>query len=461
VYLDLAGAVPTSREARDFLARTNATRRADLIDHLLAGDSHVRYFTMKWCDVLRVKSEFPINLWPNAVQAYGRWIYAAVRDHWPYDRFARELLTASGSNFRDPAVNFFRAVQKKEPQAIAQAVALTFLGERAERWPPDRLAGLAGFFAQVGYKSTTEWKEEIIFHDPDLVATNPATGQPFRAIYPDGRKATLTPPQDPRAAFADWLIQPGNPSFARAQVNRLWYWVMGRGLIHEPDDLRPDNPPENPELLAWLEKEFIAHGYDNRHVLRLILTSDTYQRSSIPADPAAPDDDHFSHYRLRRLEAEVLLDEIDQIAGTTDSYSSPIPEPFTYLPDDTPAVAVADGSISSPFLEMFGRPPRDTGQALERNDAPSAAQKLHLLNSTHIQKKLRNPAAWPQVAARKRDTPQAQVDELYLAILSRHPTAAEQQLVLGARGARGTLTQFHLSDLAWALVNSHEFIYRH
>ena len=121
---------------------------------------------MKWCDLLRVKAEFPIDLWPNAAQAYHHWIRAALRDGIPYDRFARELLTASGSNFRDPPVNFYRAMQSREPAAIAQAVALTFMGARAEKWPPERLAGMAGFFAQVGYKETTEWKEEIVYFKP-------------------------------------------------------------------------------------------------------------------------------------------------------------------------------------------------------------------------------------------------------------------------------------------------------
>ena len=162
------------------------------------------------------------------------------RDNMPYDRFVREMLTASGSNFRVPQVNFYRAVQSKEPQAIAQAVALTFMGARAEKWPKERLAGMAAFFSQVGYKSTGEWKEEIVFFDPGKHRPAPRIR---RAVFPDGKPARLRPGQDPREVFADWLIAPENPWFARNIVNRIWSWLLGRGIVQEPDDIRPDNPP--------------------------------------------------------------------------------------------------------------------------------------------------------------------------------------------------------------------------
>ncbi len=165
-YLDVIGTLPTADEARAFLEDHDPDKRAALIDRLLERDEFADYWAMKWSDMLRVKSEFPINLWPNAVQAYHRWIRTAIRENLPYDRFARELLTASGSNFRVAPVNFYRAVQSREPQAIASMVALTFMGTRAEAWPKARLDGMAAFFSQIGYKPTGEWKEEIVYFEP-------------------------------------------------------------------------------------------------------------------------------------------------------------------------------------------------------------------------------------------------------------------------------------------------------
>ena len=193
---------------------------------------------MKWSDVLRVKAEFPINLWPKAAQAYHRWIRTCIRENRPYDQFVREMLLADGQQLLRAAVNFYRAMQSSKPQAIAQAVALTFMGARAEKWPKERLAGMAVFFEPVGYKSTGEWKEEIVYLGPGQ------TQSPRRPSSPTARPRAYAAGQDPREVFADWLISPGNPWFARSAVNRIWYWLLGRGIVHEPDDIRPDNPPQ-------------------------------------------------------------------------------------------------------------------------------------------------------------------------------------------------------------------------
>ena len=185
VYLDVIGTLPTAGEALQFLADQNPKKRQALVDRLLERKEFADYWAMKWSDLLRIKAEFPINLWPNAAQAYHRWIRTSIQDNKPYDRFVRELLTESGSNFRVPPVNFYRALQSREPQAIAQAVALTLMGTRAEKWPPERLAGMTVFFAQIGYKSTAEWKEEIIFFDPAKAAAPPSGGTPPAAIFPE------------------------------------------------------------------------------------------------------------------------------------------------------------------------------------------------------------------------------------------------------------------------------------
>ena len=460
-YLDVIGTLPTPEEARRFITGNDANKRRALIDQLLERDEFADYWAMKWGDILRVKAEFPINLWPNAAQAYSVWIRSSVKQNMPYDRFVRELITASGSNFRVPPVNFYRALQSKEPQALGQAVALAFMGARAEKWSKDRSQGLAAFFSHVGYKGTAEWKEEIIFFDSVKAAKDAAAGTFGAAVFPDGKRARLSPDEDPRGVFADWLTAPKNPWFTRNIVNRLWYWLLGRGVIHEPDDIRPDNPARNPELLACLEKELIAARYDLKHVYRLILNSHTYQLSSIPRTKHPDGEALFAFCPIRRLDAEVLIDALCQITGTTEQYSSLIPEPFTFIPSDRRSIALPDGSITSPFLEMFGRPPRDTGLASERNNHPTAAQRLHLLNSSHIRQKIERSPKLRPLATRARKDPRKAVTVIYLAVLSRFPTHEELEIVKAyadSGEAKGSAAWF---DLTWALINSAEFLYRH
>ncbi|MBN2136869.1 MAG: DUF1553 domain-containing protein [Sedimentisphaerales bacterium] len=451
-YLDVIGTLPSAKDVRDFLADKNAGKRKALIDRLLEREEFADYWSMKWGDLLRVKAEFPINLWPNGVQAYHHWIRSSIEENMAYDRFVREMLTSSGSNFRVPAVNFYCATQSREPAVLAQAVALTFMGERAEKWDSKRLSGMAGFFAQIGYKSTAEWKEVIVGFDPNSSA--------IEAVFPDGVKPRIEAETDPRRVFADWLISEGNPWFARNIVNRVWSWLLGRGIIHEPDDIRPDNPPVNEQLLKYLEKELVGHHYDLKHIFRLILNSQTYQLSSIPTTEKSEAEANFAHYGLRRIEAEVLIDALNQITGTSEKYSSAVPEPFTFIPQDYRSIALADGSITSSFLEMFGRPPRDTGLESERNNKPSAAQRLHMLNSSHIQRKIER--GWKLRSLLRSNRPPKQViNELYLTILSRFPTAEEAGAVDEYFGSGGKNRQQAAVDLAWALINSAEFVYRH
>ena len=467
VFLDTIGTLPTPAETKQFLQGKSPRKRAVLIDRLLGRDEFADYWTMKWSDLLRVKAEFPVNLWPDAAQAYHRWIHTAIRDNLPYDQFARELLTANGSNFAVGQVNFYRAVQNKEPASIARTVALTFMGERAEKWPAERLAGMSAFFAQLSYKGTGEWKEEIVFFDPNKTpaadASDSAKASPDRpaAVFPDGSPATLAPGRDPRVTFADWLVAEKNPYFARAMANRVWSWLLGRGIVDAPDDLRPDNPPVNPELLAHLERQFIAAHFDVKQLMREILNSTTYQLSSLPRGDRAVAEANFACYTLRRLDAEVLIDALNQITGTTEKYSSAIPEPFTFVPDDQRSIALPDGSISSSFLEMFGRPSRDTGLEEERNNRITATQRLHLLNSTQVQRKLEQGPKLQALLRAPRTGPWDVADGLYLAILSRPPTADERSTVASYVQTGGPDRRAAAIDLAWALINSAEFLYRH
>lgn len=454
VYLDVIGTLPEPRAVRAFLQDDKPNKRSTLIDALMERPEFADYWSMKWCDILRVKSEFSINLWPNAVQAYHRWIHDAIRENTPYDRFARELLTSSGSNFRVPPVNFYRAVQNRTPSGIAAAVALTFMGARIEKLPKDRSAAMETFFARVAYKGTAEWKEEIVF-------LNPAPTGDVETIFPDGSKALIRSSDDPRAIFADWLIAPDNPWFSRAIVNRVWAWLLGRGIVHEPDDIGPDNPPAIPELLALLEKELVNSNYDLKHIYRLILNSCAYQRSSIPVGKDPDAEALFAHYPVRGLDAEVLIDALCRITGTWESYSSPIPEPFTYIPEKQRTILLADGSISSTFLEKFGRPPRDTGLFSERNTEPTEAQRLYLLNSTHIRRKFENSWRLRELIKSVSGNQRSLITSLYLTILSRNPSKEELEIAVERFKIAGTNAKQVVDDLAWTLINTKEFLYRH
>ncbi len=557
-YLDVIGTLPTAQEAREFIQSQDKNKRSALIDRLLERDEFAEYWSMKWGDILRIKAEFPVNLWPNAAQAYHRWVMESIAENKPYDRFVREMLTSSGSNFRVGPVNFYRAIQNRTPEGIAMAVALTFMGTRADKWPKEKLEGMSAFFAQVGYKPSREWKEEIVFWDPlglgiagtnsppatatnsapastkvsfsvgpnvaPLLAAPPAnagggtnkpapaakappapspavgatnkataaakapapvppkpapaakapppplvvpltpvpviTPPPTVGVFPDGTKAQLSATRDPREVFADWLISPKNPWFTRNIVNRLWAWLLGRGIIHEPDDIRDNNPPSNPQLLAYLEREMIAGKYDMRRIYRLILNSKAYQFSSLPRPNVPQAEARFGVYGMRRLDAEVLIDAINKITGTSDLYTSAIPEPFTYIPQDKPAIALADGSITSPFLTLFGRSARATGTEDERENKPVSAQWLHMLNSSHIQRKLEQGSKLRAIVDTKRRQPEI-IEDLYLTILSRFPTEEELKTAQAYGRGGGQKGREDWLDLTWALINSKEFLYRH
>jgi hypothetical protein len=488
IYLDLTGRLPSAEAARAFLEDADNNKRAALVDRLLDQPVHADYWAMKWGDILRIKAEFPVRVWPNAAQAYYRWVWESIVQNKPYDQFVREMLTSSGSNFRVGPVNFYRAIQDRTPEGIAAATALAFMGTRVHNWPEERLAGMGAFFSQVGYKPTSEWKEEIVFWDPfnsvavpgstapgiDAVAKSvTVTNQiaqtlaeplslnaPLAAVFPDGTQITIPPDRDPRHAFAEWLIRPENPWFTRSIVNRTWAWATGRGIVHEPDDFREDNPPSNPELLAYLEEELVSSGYDLKHLKRLIFTSTTYQLSSIPRSQTPEARDNFASYLLRRLEAEVLIDALNDITGSSDLYTSAVPEPFTYIPNDMSAVQLADGSVTSSFLALFGRSARDAGIESERVNELASSQWLHVLNSATLQNKLQSgPKIVGLIAAGGNANEIA--ENLYLTILSRFPTDADVAAVeaytkIGVAKGRDVWI-----DLAWALINSPEFLLRH
>ncbi len=264
-YLVLTGRLPKAEKAEQFLTSVKHDKRALLIDSLLDSEEYVRYMVMRWGDILRIKSEFPSNLWPNGVQAYNRWVYEQINTNVPYTEFVRRLLLSSGSNFRSPAVNFYRAFLKKTPENIYQNINVLFLGNRNCKDEG------AACFEQLKYKPTKEWKEEIIYIDTEYKARK-------RSVkLADNTQLPLNEGEDWRTAYVDWLTHPSNQQFAAVMTNRLWYWVFGKGIVNEPDDWGAHNPPSDKALLDKLTRQFIASGYDTKALLKLILNSELYQ----------------------------------------------------------------------------------------------------------------------------------------------------------------------------------------
>lgn len=452
VYLDVTGSLPTTKEVKAFLKNKDRSKRSQLIDQLLESEAYAVYWAMRWSDLFRVKSEFPINLWPNAAQAYHEWIYQSLRENKPYDVFARELLTGSGSNFRRPEVNFYRAVQGKDASSLARAAALAFMGTRVESWPESERVAIEQFFSRVAFKPTAEWKEEIVYVDPQQYTE-------LTLVPPGGAPVQMAANGDPREVFADWLITAENEWFARSLVNRQWAWLMGRGIIDEPDDIRADNPPTHPELLTYLEQELVQSGYDMKHVFRLILNSRSYQQSAFAQGDYAAAEANFACFAVRRLDAEVLADVLCELTGTKETYVSMIPEPFTYIPGDTRTIAIADGSITSAFLQLFGRPSRDTGLFTERNSSMTDKQALHLLNSSHVWKKIMKSTWVKQISKGKID--REGLMPLYLAFYARPPTEDEVRIANAYCSGKGKKRWAACQDLVWAIMNSKEFLYNH
>ena len=447
-YLVTTGKLPSIQVVISFLKDIDSNKRSKLINKLLSANEYVDFQALKWGDLLRIKSEFPSNLWPNAVQAYNRWVRVSIRDNKPYNQFVKELLLSSGSNFRSPEVNFYRAFQSKSAKNIAANVSLLFLGTR------DSDSALSVFFSQIKYKATEEWKEEIVYNENDI--SSPI----HEVLMSDGTTIELPTNNDFRVSFVNWLTSPSNTQFAEVIVNRIWYWLMGTGIVHQPDDFNASNPPSNPKLLKYLANELMTHHYDLQYIFRLILNSNTYQRSSETNASNMGDNKYFSHYQLRRLTAEEFVDAIGTITGINDTYMSRVPEPFTFLPTESGAINIGDGSITSTSLEMYGRASRDVSYESDRNNNPSTKQVLFLLNSPQINDKIKNSKTLKGITDNATDVNNL-IDNMYLLILSRYPTKNESQ-ILNEYATNNKLNKNQLSnDLVWSLLNTREFILNH
>ena len=471
VCLDLMGALPPVEKTREFLADTDPLKRDKLLDWIFERSEYADYWAMKWCDVLRVKSEYPSNLWPNAVQTYHAWLRAAMSSNMRCDNLARALLTTAGSNFRNPPCNFYRATQQRTPEGYAAAFALIFLGARLEcanctehpyqTWTHAQADGLAAFFTNIKIKKTGEWKEEIVYFTPNWDAYKPDGGKTVAPVFPDGSQAAFSRTANPQKLLLAWLTSPDNQYFARHIANRHWAALFGRGITMPVDDVRPGNPPSNPELLDTLAAKFIESGFNLRELLRFIVTSQTYQRSSVPNETNATDTQNFSRYRPRRLDAEVLADAIGTATGMHEAFNSRIPEPIAYWPDDFHSVQNPDASVTTGFLETFGRPGRDTSYEVERDRNPSMAQALYLLDSEELAKKLENKNGPIRDLVKKHGANHAALAvEIFLSLLARPPTDGELEALTSHMKSTADKNKA-AQDIVWALINTKEFLYNH
>ncbi|HEX7897978.1 MAG TPA: DUF1553 domain-containing protein [Planctomycetota bacterium] len=460
IAIDLTGRLPSADRARAFLADPNPAKRDALVEELLAGEGYADYFANKWSSILRNRRDK--ETYASGNFAFHGWIREAMRENMPYDRFVREILTASGEISRNPAVAWWRQVSKDFEQT--EDVAQLFLGVRIqcarchhhpfEKWSGNDYYGLAAFFSRVGRKDGLGPDEQRIYHKRGAAnATHPKTKQ---AVKPSGlgeKAAELTVDDDPRVALADWMGRKDNPFFAKSLVNRYWKHFFGRGIVDPEDDMRETNPPSNRELLDTLAQRFVETNYDLKELCRTIVKSSVYQLSSLPNEHNAGDRQSFSRYYPRRLSAEVLLDAIDSFNGTSTS--------FTGLPAQTRAVQIPDhGGVNSYFLTVFGKPAGASACECERSGDASLAQSLHLLNSADIHGKMSAGIAKTLAADARGDV--EKVDELYLRAFARTATETEKKVAVAhvakadAKGKQGAW-----EDVVWALINTKEFLFNH
>lgn len=464
LYFDATGLPPTAEQADAFLRDQSKDKRKRLVSKLLDSPEFADRLAMKLSDLLRIKSEFPSNLWPNGAQAYHAWLRDAVASGMPFDVMARRMLLSSGSDFKDPPVNFYRAVNTKDAENFAEATALVFMGARTncvkchahpnEEWTQEDGTNLADFFRHMSVKKSKEWKEEVLTLDLDQPAVR--SGADYFIF---GEKISSPPGRDPREAFAEWLLRPGNPYFARAAASRVWFWIFGAGLVEPADDIRPNKPSLNPEILDFLAREFESSGFRLRRLYELIFTSLAYQRSSVPNATNADDFFFFSRHIPRRLDAESLNDALGTILGVWQPFKSITPEPYAFWPEDFRAGALHDGSVSNPFLTLFGKPGRNSSHLNDRSNAVSMQQLLHMMGSENIRSKLDNSKFLKDIA-KSPTSPEEKVSALYLAFLSRRPSQDEMKACGRHITEGGKPVLESVKDIAWALANTREFLFK-
>lgn len=456
VSIDLIGLPPTPEQVRAFLAdkTPTQTKRARLVDSLLTSPEYVERWTNKWADLLSANSKF---LGERGVRKFRNWIHSAVAQNMPYDRFARALLTSSGDSFENPATSYLRVA--RDTSMATENVTQLFLGVRFscnkchdhpfERWTQKQYYEFGAFFSQVGYKPGSEPGSEVIFNKGEGENIYPRSKLAVAPSVPVGRVTKTADLNDRRAQFAAWLTAPQNPFFSRAMVNRLWSYFLGKGIIDPVDDIRASNPPSNPELLEALNKDFLKSGFDLKHMMRVITTSRVYQSSLTTNKWNVDDTTNFSHAVPRRLEAEQLLDAIYLATGTTSRFAG--------LPSGSKAKQIPDAGGNS-FLDLFGKPPRETPCECERTSNVSLGQALNLINGPTISDSISDPNGRLAQLLKTNPTEKQLIEEVFLAAVGRFPTAQERQNCLAHFKASASPAE-GAQDLMWALINSPAFLF--
>lgn len=459
VHLDLCGRLPTPDEVRELLKDDSKDKRAKLIDRLLGDRDYAAYFALRWGSILRNASLAGSE---QAAYAFHDWLRDMISRNRPYDEFVRGIVAVAGEWQEAPAVNWYWQMRDDQLHQPVADTAQIFLGLRLqcakchhhpyERWGQEDYFGLAGFFSRLGRKGLGEPPPYYSSRTRTSGEINPRTGKPIEPKPLDGPEMKIPPDEDPRHKLVDWMAQPDNPFFARALVNRMWGHLLGRGLVDPVDDMRETNPPSNPELLDALALDFIKHKFDVKHLLRTICNSRTYQLSSAPNDNNQHDKQNHARFYGRRLIAEVLHDAVDQACGTRTQFSR--------MSKQARAIDLPHENFGSYFLDVFDRPPRSSPCECARSAGASLSQVLHLAISGNIESKVSAGNGRVARLAEKKTAPTQAVEELYLATLSRLPTAGEQQKALDYLG-RQTDARRGLEDLLWVLMNSREFMFNH
>jgi len=461
VFLDLIGTLPTADEARKFLTDGAPQKRARVIDELLARPEYVDYWSLRWGDLLRAHRRY---LGDKGLASFSGWIRQSVRENKPLDLMTRELLTAQGNLFTNGPVAFYFIDEKVEE--LAETTSQVFLGVRLqctrchhhpnEVWSQDDYYGLAAFFSRLQTKDSGQIGSR--FGGPKSLRVTAAENpnrKPIVASAPrlfGDKAAPADAAADPRLQLADWITRPDNPYFARNFVNRYWAALLGRGLVEPVDDIRATNPATLPILLDRLSRDFAENHYDPRHLLRRICNSRVYQLAAELKPARDLDGQLFTHRVPRRLPAEVLLDAVNQVTGTSETFDG--------QPEGTRAIALPDPTVVSHFLTTFGRPFRNTSCECARGSAPDLSQVLHLANSSALHQKLVSPTGRLAVGIEAGRTDDELTDELYLSALGRHPTDGERQAVRESL-VEGASREEAWQDVLWALINCAEFVFNH
>jgi len=459
VTLDLCGRLPTAEEATVFLKDASSQKRAAAVDRLLDSPDYPAYFALRWGSILRNSRLAGAD---QAAYAFHNWIKDMIARNRPYDEFVRGVVAAAGEWQDAPAINWYWQTRDDPLHSVTADTAQVFLGIRLqcarchhhpyERWGQEDYYGLAGFFTRLGRKSFGQPPPYFASTQVTTGEKNPLTGKSPEPKFLGGEYAKLTPEDDPRHALVDWMAQSDNPYFAHVLVNRLWGHFMGRGLVHEVDDMRESNPPSNPELLDALAKDFIEHQFDVKHIVRELVTSRAYQLSSEPTEHNRNDRQNFARFYARRLIAEVLLDAVDQAAGTRTRFGN--------IADTARAVDLPHEGFGSYFLDTFDRPKRVSGCECERSSGATLAQVLLLANSDEVENKLAaGDGRIAKLVAAKTPLPDI-LDQLYLNALSRPPREAERQTLVSYVESQEDQQQA-LVDVLWTILNSKEFLFNH